>query len=543
MGTRSTGPASPVVVRVATWAAARASGLARALPGVARWVWVTRRWALPLLVAAGLAGLVGWPRVEWPAVGLAVVPAVVATVWGRLSPLTFERCCAGPLRRFGWRRWVRRTWPSLARECGLSVQRKTTRRAWALQPAKASGLGVSSASTVTTWVHPRLMDVLTSGNGLRLLVRARVGQTVDDLEGAAPAFAAAAGAVSHRVRVLSPSVIEVVLVMRETLATSTTATLPQNNPAEVIDGVVMGRRQDGTPWRLIVRGRHTLVVGASGSGKGSMLWGLCAGLAPAVSADLVRLWGVDLKKGVEVAMGGSLFTATAYERETALSVLARLVEVIDTRGRVMRGVSRLHTPRPGDPLHVLVIDELADLTAYGEPETRREANRLLAIIQSQGRALGVVVLACVQDPRKEVVPTRGLFTQTVALRLRTASETVMVLGDGMAPLAPAHRINPGAPGTAYVVDEDGTVDRVRADYWPDDLVRQVAATHPTPVHEPVEVPDTGHGHPGQAPYDTQPGSSWPVTDLPTGRKPRTPRTRRGTRQRAARTRESGGEVA
>ncbi len=543
MGTMSTGQAS-APVRAAASAAAGAFGLARLLPGVARWVWATRRWALPLLALAVLAGRLGWPRVAWPAAVLAVVPAVVATVWGRLSPPTFERCCAGPLRRLGWRRWARRTWPSLARECGLSVQRKTTRRAWALQPAKASRLVLSSASTTSTWVHPQLMDVLTAGNALRLLVRARVGQTVDDLEAAAPAFAAAAAAVSHRVRVLSPSVVEVVLVMRETLATSTTAALPQGEPAALVDGVVMGRRQDGTPWRLVVRGRHTLVVGASGSGKGSMLWGLCAGLAPAVSADLVRLWGVDLKKGVEVAIGGPLFTATAYERETALAVLAELVEVIDTRGRVMRGVSRLHTPRPGDPLHVLVIDELADLTAYGEVESRKEANRLLAIIQSQGRALGVVVLACVQDPRKEVVPTRGLFTQTVALRLRSASETVMVLGDGMAPLAPAHRINPSAPGTAYVVDEDGTVDRVRADYWPDDLVRQVAATYPAPVHQPVDVADGRPGDPGQVPYDARPGSSsWPVTELPSGRKPRAPRAPRGARQRAAATPESGGEVA
>ena len=134
----------------------------------------------------------------------------------------------------------------------------------------------------------------------------------------------------------------------------------------------------------------------------------------------------------------------------------------------MAGRVRLHQPRPGDPLHVLVIDELATLTAYGDKAEREEANRLLAEIQSQGRALGVVVVAFVQDPRKDTVPTRSLFTQTVALRLRSASEVTMVLGDGMAALAPAHRVSPAAPGTGYLVDEDGTVDRVRADFWPDD---------------------------------------------------------------------------
>ena len=88
---------------------------------------------------------------------------------------------------------------------------------------------------------------------------------------------------------------------------------------------------------------------------------------------------------------------------------------------------------------MLVIDELAALTAYADLDVRREAGRMLAEILTQGRALGVVVVACVQDPRKDVVAMRGLFTQTVALRLRSAEETVMVLGDGMS------HARPGAP--------------------------------------------------------------------------------------------------
>lgn len=69
---------------------------------------------------------------------------------------------------------------------------------------------------------------------------------------------------------------------------------------------------------------------------------------------------------------------------------------------------------------------------------------------------------------------RGLFTQTVALRLRSRDEVAMVLGDGLADAAPAHRINPSEPGTGYVIAEDGSTMRVRADYWPDSLIRSVA---------------------------------------------------------------------
>ena len=81
-----------------------------------------------------------------------------------------------------------------------------------------------------------------------------------------------------------------------------------------------------------------------------------------------RLWGIDLKRGVELAMGEPLFSTRAYTPPDALDVLKALMRVIDSRGRTMAGTTRLHAPSSGDPLHVLVIDELAALTLLGEQE-------------------------------------------------------------------------------------------------------------------------------------------------------------------------------
>ena len=184
-----------------------------------------------------------------------------------------------------------------------------------------------------------------------------------------------------------------------------------------------------------------------------------------------------------------------------------------------------------------MIDELAALTAYAESDTKREASRLLSEVLTQGRALGVVVLACVQDPRKEVVGMRGLFTQTIALRLRSPEETRMVLGDGTAALAPAHRFSPAAPGSAWIVEEDGTLDRVRADFWPDQLVRATAATYPAlvvedtvlasdaPVPPAPDVPMDGEVDPSEEPQSAR------VQDFPTGRKLRSPRKPRNRQPR------------
>ena len=76
---------------------------------------------------------------------------------------------------------------------------------------------------------------------------------------------------------------------------------------------------------------------------------------------------------------------------------------------------------------------------------------------------------------------RELFTQTIALRLASSSETRMVLGDGYGDLAPAHRIDRTMPGAGYVVRDDGVVERVRADFWPDDVIRTVSERYPAPT--------------------------------------------------------------
>jgi S-DNA-T family DNA segregation ATPase FtsK/SpoIIIE len=453
---------------------------------LAGWLGRHRRWCAGWILIVGLVGLAGDTRSGLTLLGVALAPGLGCTVWQGLWPVGYERWCAGPLRRLGWRYRVRRGWKAIAERCGLVDRVRVTVR-----------LG-GERRTDYRPVAPRLRRVRTHGHLLELTVRARAGQTVEDLDTAAPRLAATLGAVSYRTRPVSgggsgcTTVVE--LVMADALSTPVDAGEPE--PRAVVDGVRLGRTQGGGDWWLPLRGRHTLVAGCSGSGKGSVLWGICCGLAPAARADLVRLWGIDLKRGVELEMGSGLFSAHAYSPAEALEVLRTLMGVIDDRGAAMAGTTRLHQPMVGDPLHVLVIDELAALTAYADLAIRREADRLLSEVLSQGRALGVVVVACVQDPRKDVVSMRGLFTQTVALRLRSTEETVMVLGEGMTRIAPAHRISPTFPGTGWVVEDTGAADRVRADYWPDPLIRDLATRYATTVHVDTTPPPDAEPEPG-----------------------------------------------
>ncbi|AFC41908.1 cell division protein FtsK [Mycobacterium intracellulare] len=382
-------------------------------------------------------------------------------VWRLRSPATFGRYVATPARRIRWLLWALTSWPRVAKACGLSTSERV---------ARTDSQGKTTTKTV--WTHPRLLGVSISDHCLHMTVRTRTGQTVDDLENAVPAIRDAVGAHSARSTVVAPGTVRMEFVMRQQLSAIKTARRPACTEATAVK---IGRRENGSAWILRVAGLHTLTVGCSGAGKGSIFWGIAGGLGPAIRSGTVRLFAVDLKYGIEVSVGSALFSKIATTEVEAASLLNKLEELLDCRGRRMAGQARSHTPSTAEPLVVLLIDELAGLTAYmTDVALKKQVAASLSRILTKGRAVGLVATAFMQDPRKEILPMRGLFTQTVALRLRSRDEVAMVLGDGLADAAPAHRINPSEPGTGYVIAEDGSTMRVRADYWPDSLIRSVA---------------------------------------------------------------------
>lgn len=398
------------------------------------------------------------------ALGVAVIAGVTSAAliyWRLHSPETYGERFVTAARLLRWRFWAHVSWQKLCKRCGLSASEQVTRR-------DNEGRQVTS----TRWFHPKLLGTDVSRTTLRLTVRARMGQTVEDLERAVPAIRDAAGAHSARSVVVSPGTLRIELVMREQLSTAADATPPTSVAAA---RVTLGRCENGSAWTLPLSGRHTLTVGCSGAGKGSVFWGIACGLGPAVAAGTARLVGIDLKYGIELSVGSGLFTKIATTEADAVETLAALEELMNKRGHAMAGRTREHNPSKASPLVVLLIDELAGVTAYmSDPALRKQAAASLSRILTKGRALGIVVTAFLQDPRKEVLPMRGLFTQTIALRLRSRDEVTMVLGDGMTDVAPAQRISPDRPGTGYVIAEDGQVTKVRADFWSDEQIRSTA---------------------------------------------------------------------
>ena len=220
-----------------------------------------------------------------------------------------------------------------------------------------------------------------------------------------------------------------------------------------------------------LRGSHTLIAGATGAGKGSVLWSLIQGLGPAIRDGLVKLWVLDPKGGMELAAGRPLFDRFAYDRASDMAdVLEDAVAVMQARARRLTGHTRLHAPSVAEPLIAVVVDELASLTAYAERDDKRRISAALSLLLSQGRAVGVVVIAALQDPRKEVLPFRDLFPTRIALALVESDQTDLVLGRGARIRgADCSRIPLSTPGIGWVwCDGEQEPARVRAGWVADD---------------------------------------------------------------------------
>ena len=123
--------------------------------------------------------------------------------------------------------------------------------------------------------------------------------------------------------------------------------------------------------------------------------------------------------------------------ETMCDLLEDLVAVMDARAKTLaaRGI-RKHQPSPDSPHVLAVIDELATLTAFAERSVVRRIEQALGLLLTKGRAVGITVLAAVQDPGKDVVGWRDLFPTRVAMRLDTPIQVDMVLVKEPATSAP-----------------------------------------------------------------------------------------------------------
>jgi DNA segregation ATPase FtsK/SpoIIIE, S-DNA-T family len=462
--------ATVAVVFVVLW------GLAKAAAWLIRQV--VRHWRTSLIV---LAVALWWQQWGW--LSLVVALSALSTVlvcWRRVDLVSFDGWVGRWLRAW-WQRWTiyAPKLPGWLHACGLSVADITTPTVVSLNVLGRPRLRRGHPATGARL--PRVVGVHSGPSWDQVWVQLVPGQRPEDFNEATRALASARGVARCQVRELRPNVVSIDFQRRDLLADPVTC--PDLSAMATVEGALVdlrrvwaGRNEYGQDWYLPLTGpaSHCLTAGGSGAGKNSYTWCPLVSIAPAIRDGLVRVSGID-PKGMELAYGRGIFHRYAVTGHQALELLDDLVAAMDARKTLFAGQVRTVPITTEHPLEIVEFDEIGALTKYTDRKTRDGIAEKVALLTTQGRALGFTVRGYVQEPTKDTVPVRELFPRRICLRVTAKSHVGMVLGEHAYERgAWANRIGESEPGTGYVWGEGLREPlRVRAGWVPDQVIKQL----------------------------------------------------------------------
>ncbi|MEO3876756.1 FtsK/SpoIIIE domain-containing protein [Nonomuraea sp. B12E4] len=327
---------TPAVITIVIFTCRMLAGLVRTI------------WRHPIATAIPVALGATWYFYGWPlAASLLGTVVLVLASWAFIDRASFARLVG--YRLLAWWRlvWIyRRHWQPVMIVSGLG--RHIRGRDY---------LPALGKVTCTSWAD-------------QVTVRMLKGQAVKDWADRTDHLAQGFGAKSCRVALSQAGRLTLAFPRSDPLASPLPALAMPEEPT--VGPVEIGKGEDGRPWRLKVHGTHVLVAGATGAGKGSIIWSVIRSLLAAVSAGLVELWALDPKL-MELSYGRALFgTRYAATPEECADLLDEAVCVMQKRAARFAGLQRSHTPTVDDPFILVVVDEVAFLTAYQSDRQLRQ---------------------------------------------------------------------------------------------------------------------------------------------------------------------------
>jgi S-DNA-T family DNA segregation ATPase FtsK/SpoIIIE len=456
-------------------------------------VWALRqvltRWRTSLTVLTILA----WWH-WWGGASLALTAGGVAGVltgWRLIDLASFDAWAGRHLRAW-WLRWTvyAPKLPQWLHACGLSIKPDAAPVMVTVNPL---GRAIRRSRSPVQARLPQVLGVRSGASWDEVRIRLVPGQKPEDFDEAARALASARAVARCQVRELTPNVVSIDFqrhnLLTDPVACRDLATLVDVEGSTIdLRRVFSGRTEYGQDWHVPLAGGHTLVAGSTGAGKNSAMWCPLVSIAPAIRDGLVRVSGID-PKGMELAYGRRIFHRYAVTGIDALAVLDDLVEAMHARKTQFAGQVRSVPISLKHPLELLEFDEIGALTKYIDRKTRDAITERVALLTTQGRALGFTVRGYVQEPTKDTVPVRELFPRRICLRVSAKSHVGMVLGDQAYERgAWANRITETEPGVGYVFGEGIREPlRIRAGWVPDETIKQLERFVTGPISHDTAV--------------------------------------------------------
>lgn len=212
---------------------------------------------------------------------------------------------------------------------------------------------------------------------------------------------------------------------------------------------------------------HTLIAGASGSGKSVVVNGILHAITATKTPSQAQLILIDPKR-VELAkwrdIPHTLAHAAGQNPELWQQALTKACDIMDKRYTEMERHKQVMYD--GSDIYV-VIDEYAMLATCG----KRSCYQLILRLLSEGRAARVHVIAATQVPKANIIPTeiRENFTARICLRCNSTAQSRVLMDVSGCETLPEHGqgyyVTPGH-NELYLMPkiDDRELDRV-VTYW------------------------------------------------------------------------------
>jgi FtsK/SpoIIIE family len=458
---------------------------------ILRWMWRYRSELTPFYAVGAVLGVACWlhagHRHWWALVlALAVTTAAGLAAFGRRAglPTLIERLYAAmtTLAAGGWMAVAAITgpftapipqllaiggavlampwWAHARRRARVRVERKL--EAW---PEIAQAVGLAGSQVMSA-----VVDVW----GWRARFRLARGQTITDVIAKIPALESGLGTFRGALRVYpTPDDLANRCELRVLdMDPHADAILwPGPSVTSITQPIDFGPFEDATSCRVLFLRRHGLAGGATGGGKSGWLNVLIGNLAKC--RDVV-IWGIDMKKGMELGPWAACIDRLATTPEEARVLLADAVAILEARAALLaaRG-QRVWEPSPGMPALIILVDEYAELVDDA-PDAVKDADS----IARRGRAVAVNLIAATQRPTQKAMGQGAVRSQMdvrICFRVRERKDVDLILGQGML-AAGWNATTLNAPGKFLIsAAEHDTPRRARAYLLTDQAVADTAS--------------------------------------------------------------------